>query len=224
MRPQQNGRPRVAVHYAQTLDGRIATRNGESQWIGGEASLRLAHQLRAEHQAVMVGVGTVVADNPRLTVRLAAGRSPVRVVADSSLRLPLDSHLLLDRDAETLLATTARAPAQRIQAVRERGAEVLLVEQDSSGRVDVVDLLARLAELGIGSVLIEGGRGLITSALRARLVDRLVVCIAPKVVGAGIEAVGDLGIRHLSEALTFARFSINQLGEDMIYDGWLTTE
>src|SRR5919204_151270 len=121
------GRPSVTVHYAQTLDGRIATRTGNSRWISGEASLRLAHELRAEHQAVMVGVGTILADDPRLTVRLVEGSSPRRIVVDSTLRLPLDAHVLTDGAVDTIVATTPRAPQDRIMAVRCRGADVLIV-------------------------------------------------------------------------------------------------
>ncbi|MDQ3808823.1 MAG: dihydrofolate reductase family protein, partial [Chloroflexota bacterium] len=105
---------RVTVHYAQSVDGRLATRTGDSQWIGGPASLRLAHQLRAEHADILVGVGTVLADNPRLTVRLVAGHSPRRVVVDSTLRLPLEAHVLTDGAAPTLIATTERALPERV--------------------------------------------------------------------------------------------------------------
>src|SRR5438067_7052606 len=110
---EDGARTRLTIHYAQTLDGRIATRTGHAQWISGEASLRLAHELRAAHQAVMVGVGTVLVDNPRLTVRLTEGTSPRRVVVDSTLRLPLDAHVLTDDAAETIVATTVRAPDER---------------------------------------------------------------------------------------------------------------
>lgn len=216
----RNGKlPAVTIHYAQTLDGRIATRTGHSQWVSSPASLELAHRLRASHDAVMVGVGTVIADDPRLTVRLAGGRSPCRIVLDSTLRLPLDSNVLNDGEARTLVATTAKAPEDRVRAVQDSGARVLVVEQDDDGRVDLGDLLHRLAALNINSVLIEGGQGLITAALSARLFQRLVVCIAPKIIGAGIEAVGDLRIRSLTDAVTFVRQSFTLLGGDIIFDG-----
>lgn len=214
------GLPHVTLHYAQTLDGRIATHTGHSQWISCPDTLRFAHQLRAEHEAVMVGVGTVCADNPRLTVRLVDGTSPLRVVVDSELRLPLSSHVLTD-GGPTLVATTRRAPEVRIEAVRRQGADVLIVDDDDSGRVDLVDLLSRLRLRGLSSVLIEGGAALITSALRGRLVDRVTVCIAPKVIGSGIEAIGDLSITSMSEALDFATSSFTSVGEDIVFDGRL---
>lgn len=214
----------MTVHYAQTLDGRIATRIGQSQWIGGDASLKLAHRLRAEHDAVMVGVGTVLADNPRLTVRLVPGQSPLRVVVDSTLRLPMAAHVLADGDARTLVATTSRSPADRVAAVRQSGADVLVVEHDAGGHVDLTELMRRLRLRGVGSVLLEGGRQLITTAFRERLVDRLVVCISPKVMGTGIEAVGDLGIDHLCDALVFEDSVFLQLEGDIIFDGRLTAK
>lgn len=208
----------MTIHYAQTLDGRIATRTGDSQWISGQTSLRLAHQLRAEHDAAMLGIGTVLVDNPRLTARLVPGRSPRRIVVDSTLRIPLEANVLAGA-SETILATTARASPERIGAVRERGAVVLVTEQTPEGRVDLRDLLAQLTWCSVGSILLEGGGTLMTAALRQRLVDRLVICIAPKMIGAGIEAIGDLGVRKLGEALTFSCSRFYPLGEDMIFDG-----
>ena len=214
-------RPWVTVHYAQTLDGRIATRSGDSQWISSQATLRLAHQLRAEHQAVMVGVGTVVADDPRLTVRLVPGASPRRIIVDSTLRLPLHARVLRETAGATLIATTARASHQRREAVRRLGAEVLVVDQDDHGRVDLARVLQRLATLDIASVLIEGGQSLVTSALQQRLVDRLIVCIAPKILGQGIDSVGDLRVCHLADAITFEHARFTPLGQDLVFDGRL---
>lgn len=214
-------RPRVTVHYAQTLDGRIATRTGQSQWIGCEASLRYAHQLRAENDAVMVGVGTVLADNPRLTVRLVDGRSPLRVVVDSRLRISLDANVLCDGAAPTLIATTAHASLEAMSAVLALGSDLVALGEDVDGRVDVRELLQELYARGVESVLLEGGRQLITTVLRERLVDRLVVCISPLVMGTGIEAVGDLGIDRLAEVLTFVDSRFSGLEEDVIFDGRL---
>src|SRR5579884_1487308 len=153
------GRPAVTIHYAQTIDGRIATRTRSSQWISGDASLRLAHELRAAHDAVLVGVGTVLADNPRLTVRLAPGRSPLRVIVDSTLRLPEDACVLRDGAAPTLVATTERAAPRRIEALHHAGVSMVAVQQTSDGRVDLARLLDCLAGRGVRSLLIEGGAG-----------------------------------------------------------------
>src|SRR3989475_9031305 len=213
------GRPLVTVHYAQTIDGRIASRTGDSRWVSGEGSLRLAHELRAAHDAVLVGIGTVLADDPKLTVRLVHGDSPVRVVVDSQLRTPLDANVLDTADARTIVATTALASEERAAVIRARGAEVLRVKADADGHVDLRDLLASLREQGIRRVLIEGGRGIITSALRDRLVDRLTVCIAPKVIGARIAAVGDLHIDRLRDAMTFERAGFVAYGGDVVFYG-----
>jgi 5-amino-6-(5-phosphoribosylamino)uracil reductase/diaminohydroxyphosphoribosylaminopyrimidine deaminase/5-amino-6-(5-phosphoribosylamino)uracil reductase len=207
---------RVTVHYAQSLDGRLATRSGDSQWIGGPASLKLAHQLRAEHQAILVGVGTVVADNPRLTVRLVDGPSPRRVVLDSSLRLPLDAHVVTDGASPTTVATTSRASEERAAMLEKLGVEVLRVREDECGRAD---LRSVLDALGVDSCLIEGGGAVITSALRQRLVHRLVVCIAPIVIGSGTDAVGDLHVLRLGDALKLRESRFTVLEDDVIFDG-----
>ena len=216
-------RPFVTVSYAQTLDGRLATATGSSQWISGSESLRFAHELRASHDAILVGVGTVCKDNPRLTVRLAAGRDPLRIVADCTLRTPLTAAVLGNGAAAgTILAVTDRAPAERRDAVRALGATVLELPRNADDHVDLVALLSSLAEQGIRSVMVEGGATLITALLYARLVDRLAVCIAPKVLGAGIEAVGDLGIRDLACALTLSDMRVTPYGADLVIDGRVT--
>lgn len=219
--PRGPVQPLVTVHYAQTLDGRLATRTGDSQWISGQPSLVLAHRLRSLHDAVMVGAGTVIADDPRLTARLVEGPSPTRVVVDSTLRLPLSATLVNDGAAATVLATTERAPQARQRSFAERGVEVTVLPSTGDGRVDLGALLEQLGRRRLASVLVEGGAGLITAMLRERRVRRLVVSIAPLVMGSGIEAVGELDIMRLRDALAFRRASFSQLGDDVIFDGEL---
>lgn len=212
-------RPFVTVSYAQTLDGRLATRSGSSQWISGPESLRLVHELRASHDAILVGVGTVLRDNPRLTVRLVDGSDPLRVVVDSALRTPLGAAVLADGAARgTLLAACTTAEPARVAALDRLGAAVLLLPPDATGQVPLDLLLEALSGRGMRSLMVEGGARIITALLRARLVDRLVVTVAPKLLGAGIEAIGDLGIDDLSQALTLSDLRVTPYGADLVLD------
>jgi riboflavin-specific deaminase-like protein len=213
-----SARPSITIKIAQTLDGRIATLTGQSQWITCEPARALAHELRATHDAVLVGIGTVLHDNPRLTVRLVDGPDPIRVVADTSLRIPLDRYLLTEQPERTICLAAEGASPERVAALRALGAQVMFGRRGPDG-LDLRDLLGHLREIGVRSLMVEGGSGITTSLLRARLVDRLVVCIAPKVLGAGLDAVGDLGIRDLGKALTFRETTIRQLGPDILFDG-----
>ncbi|HEX5848072.1 MAG TPA: RibD family protein [Rubrobacter sp.] len=213
-------RPTVTVTYAQTLDGRVATATGESKWISCPDSLRFAHEMRAGHDAVLVGAGTVCKDDPRLTVRHVPGDDPLRVVVDSTLRTPPQAAVLADDAARgTVLAATDLAPARRRERALSSGATVLELPADADGRVDLGALMQRLGALGVGSVMVEGGATLITSFLKAGLVDRLAVCLAPKILGNGIQAVGELGIRDLSRSLTLADASVEPYGVDLVLSG-----
>jgi 5-amino-6-(5-phosphoribosylamino)uracil reductase/diaminohydroxyphosphoribosylaminopyrimidine deaminase/5-amino-6-(5-phosphoribosylamino)uracil reductase len=211
-------RPTITLSYAQTLDGRLATVEGVSQWIGGGESVAYAHALRAQHDAILVGVGTVCADNPRLTVRHVAGRNPLRVVVDSTLRIPL-SAAMFSEPGETLIATTGRANLIRLEALLNRGATVLEMPTTEDGRVDLHALLTALAGRWINSVMVEGGATIITALLRAQLADRMAVCIAPRIMGTGLAAVGDLGTRVLANMPTLRDVAIHQYGVDLIVDG-----
>ena len=221
IRPSGAGaaRPRVTLSYAQTLDGRLATRGGSARWISGPDSLRYTHELRAAHDAIMVGVGTVLADDPRLTVRLAPGRDPLRVVVDGTLRLPLTAAVLADGAAPgTLVAATEAAPAAQEAALAALGAAVLRLPATPEGQVDLAALLTALGARGVGTVMVEGGARLLTALLRARLADRLVVTIAPKILGAGIEAIGDLGLTDLARAIRLVDAEVTAHGADLILD------
>ena len=149
-------RPGITIKIAQTLDGRIATLTGQSQWITCEPARALAHELRASHDAVLVGIGTVLHDNPRLTVRLVNGPDPLRIVADTTLRIPLDRHLLTEHPERTIVMAAPDAAPDRVEAVRGLGARVIFGRRDGD-RLDLVDMLGRLHDLGIRSLMVEGG-------------------------------------------------------------------
>jgi len=219
-REEHPTRPSVTVTYAQTLDGRVATATGESKWISCPDSLRFAHEMRAANDAVIVGAGTVCSDDPRLTVRHVPGQNPLRVVVDSTLRTPPDAAVLSgDAGPGTVLAVTDRAPTDRRERAVDSGATVLDLPSDPDGRVDLKALREELAALGVGSVMVEGGATLITGFLKAGVVDLLAVCVAPKILGDGIQAIGDLGIRDLSRSLTLADVTVEPYGVDLVLSG-----
>jgi GTP cyclohydrolase II len=207
-------RPYVVLKYAQTVDGRIATRHGDAKWISSEAERRISHALRAACDAVLVGVGTATVDDPQLTVRMVSGSSPLRVVLDSTLRLPATARVL-DGQAGTIMLTTDRSSEERRAALRARGAAVHVVEPGQHG-VDLAAALDALRALGVRSLLVEGGARVITSFLAEQLVDRLVVGIAPTIIGAGIDAVGDLGVARVADSLRLTNRSVHVAGDDLL--------
>lgn len=210
-------RPAVVAKLAQSLDGRIAAGSGDSKWISGEPERTVTHALRAAVDAVVVGAETVVRDDPQLTVRAVAGASPTRVVFDSALRTPLDSQLFCD-SGSTVVMTTLRSDPGRRAELRAAGVAVEVVA-DGDGRVDPGAALARLRELGMQVVLIEGGSALITSLLGAGTVDRMIVSTAPIVLGAGVDAVGDLGIARVVDGLRLENCVVARIGDDVVTAG-----
>ena len=218
-------RPWVTLSFAQTLDGRVAALDGSSQWISGPESLHFCHRLRAAHAAIMVGVGTVLRDDPRLTVRLVAGRDPLRVIVDTTLRAPLTAAVIRDGAAGgTILACTAAAPDVRRKALQDCGATVLTLPEAVAGGVDLAALLDALGERGIDSVMVEGGARLITSLLRERLVDAVAITIAPIILGAGPIAIGDIGITTLTQAIRLRNATWTNYGADVVVEGVIDYE
>ena len=216
----RTGLPYVTLKFAQTLDGRIATASGDSRWISSPPSLRFAHRLRAVHDAILVGADTVRMDNPELTCRLVRGRNPLRIVVDSVLRLPPDATIFSD-GKRTIAVATRRAPAASRRLLEKKGVEVLEIGEDPAGRVNLRQLLAVLGKREISSVLVEGGAAVATAFLKENLVDRLLIVLAPKIVGVGVNAVGDLGIRRMDDALGFSFQRVACCGADLILDARL---
>jgi diaminohydroxyphosphoribosylaminopyrimidine deaminase / 5-amino-6-(5-phosphoribosylamino)uracil reductase len=215
----RQGRPLLTLKLASTLDGRIATRGGESQWITGEPARRMAHALRGRHDAIMVGVGTVLADNPDLTCRIP-GFKPlpmVRVVADSHLRLPLTSRLVATAAAApTWVLARASADPHRAAALESAGVAVLRVADAPAG-IDLPHALRALAERGITRLLAEGGAQLAAALLRDGLVDRIAWFHAPMVMGGdGWPAAQAFGVERLAQMPRFTRTTTRAVGDDLL--------
>ncbi len=214
------GLPFVSLKAAMSLDGKIATAGGESQWITGEPARKLAHRLRAEHDAVMVGVETALADDPQLTVRTARGRSPLRVVVDSRARTPATARLLAAGERRTVIAVTEAAPEVSRRRLEAAGAAVW-VSAAADGRVDLGWLLRRLAEKGVNSVLVEGGGTLAAGALAAGVVDRVYFFVAPLILGGAgaLTPVEGEGARRLAAAWRVQSMRVRRVGEDLLITG-----
>ena len=214
------GQPLVVLKLASSLDGRIATHSGHSQWITGPLARRRAHLLRSRADAILVGSGTAVFDNPRLDVRLPGleDRTPLRVVVDGRLRLPLTHDLVARaRKVPTLLVTHDGNPAARLAAYRDAGVEVVEVDTDADGHVSLAATLSLLGERGLTRLLVEGGGHLAASLLRGGLVDRLVWFQAPLLIGGdGAAAVSGFGVDRLEQAPKFLQAAMTQLGHDRI--------
>lgn len=214
------GRPLVTLKCATTLDGRIATRSGESQWITGETARHWSHAFRASHDAVLTGVATVRADDPELTCRLPgmAGYSPLRVVLDSRLQTPLTAHVVADaRVHPTLVFTVEGADRKRREAFTDCGVEIVEVPADDGGRPDVAAALAALAERGITRVLAEGGGLIVASLLRAGVVDRIAWFRAPDIIGGDGRPVSEgFGVESLSRKVSFERRRAFAAGRDIL--------
>lgn len=215
------GLPFVTLKSASTLDGKIATRTGDSKWISNGQAREIVHTLRHRHQGIMVGVNTVIADNPSLTTRMQVpGFNPIRIVIDSSLRIPLDSAVVRDGLAQTIVVTTEAADPARRDALLAAGVQIVV--SGAGPRVDLQGAMTALGELEIGSILLEGGGTLNGAMLAGGLVDRVILFFAPKLVGGGAEAAGTFefeGVEKMSEAITLEGLEVEVLGDNVCISG-----
>jgi len=208
------GRPFTTLAYAQSLDGSIAGQGGRPLSLSGPSSLELTHELRAAHDAILVGIGTVLSDNPLLNVRLVSGSDPQPIVVDSRLRLPEEAHLM-EIGRGTWLAVTPDADEQDEKRVRARGAEVLRMPALENGWVDLEALMRSLSERGLRHLLVEGGARILTSFLKARLADYVVITISPRFVG-GVPALCE---NELSPFPHLRSWETERVGDDLIMAG-----
>lgn len=206
--------PLVLLKLAQTLDGRIAAKGGDARWITGEESRRHVHRWRSWVDAVVVGAGTVAADDPQLTVRHVKGRDPRPIVIDGRLRSSPEAQVY--RQPGAILVTAEKTPARKRRAYADKGAEVWTFPA-RAGRIDLRLPLARAAAEGMTAVLIEGGGELAAAALADQVVDQVQLYLAPRLMGTGVEAIGDLGIERAAEAIQLTSVRTRRLGADLLY-------
>lgn len=220
-RRNMHGVPWVVAKWAMSLDGKIAARNGDSVWITKDAARHQGHVLRDQLDAVLVGKGTALADNPTLTCRIDGGRDPVRVLLDARCEVGLDTTLLdpTTTSARTLIVTSALADEADVSARRARGLDVLVVPHDEHGRLDMLEAMRALGSEGIGTVLVEGGGGVLGALRDARLIDEVHAFIAPRVIGGqqATSPVGSLGAAGMDEVFSLDRVEVSVLEGDDVY-------
>lgn len=209
------GRPFVTLKSAVSLDGKTATVSGESRWITGEAARHDAHYYRQEHDAILVGVNTIIADNPTLTARFSAGgKNPTRVILDHHLRTPIDANVVADGEAQTWIVTGQSVSQEQCKSYQQYGVRMIVLDGE---KIEIVPLLERLAAEGITSLFVEGGATVNDSFLRAGAVNRVVTYIAPKLLGgdSAPTSISGAGIEDLANVLMLSFESVEKLGEDL---------
>lgn len=213
--------PFVMIKSAMSADGKIATKAGDYKWVSGKESRNYVHEMRGKVDAVMVGVNTVIKDDPLLTCRTPGGRNPIRLVADSGLRIPITAQVL-NKDARTIILTTRNAPAPKVRAVESKGAKVLMVG-DKEGHVNLREAMRDLADEGVQSIMIEGGGTLNASALEAGVVDKILFFIAPKIIGGkgAVSIVGGSGVEKLSDSIRLEDMTVTKVGEDFLIEAYV---
>mgnify|MGYP000944786017 FL=1 len=216
----EHKKPFVVLKAAMTLDGKIATATGQSKWITNETSRAYGYKLRDIYDGIMVGINTVIEDNPMLTARVDGGKNPIRIVVDSNLKIDINANVVQDKSAKTIVATTDKADKDKILKLQAQNVDVIVVDKDENDKVDIEKLLNILGQQNICSILVEGGATLSGSFVAKKLVDKVYFFIAPKIIG-GKEAKTPVagGILNLQEALALKDIQIEKLEEDILIIG-----
>ncbi len=218
------GRPFIVLKMAMTLDGKIATKTGDSKWISGKEARRMVHSLRNKYSGVLVGINTVLRDDPRLNVRWVEGVDPMRIVLDSEGKIPLGSKIINQKSsAQTVVATTDRISEEKLTALQNKGVTVWKLGE-KNGKVDLNLLIKRLSQRDIDSVMVEGGSTVASSFIKERLVDKVLFFIAPSIIGGkrAISPVGGKGVESLKDAFKLTNVSTQTLANgDLLYEGYL---
>ena len=218
-----SGLPFVVLKSASTIDGKIASATGDSKWIGSVRQRKMAHRLRKKVDAVIVGINTVLADDPGLDVRLVGGnvRQPVPVIMDSKLRISPEAKIF-STHPRSIIATTQGPGKLKEKRLRKLGAEILRLKSDSEGRVSARDLLGELGAMGMCGVLVEGGSMVGACFLREGLVDKVVFFYSPKIIGGdGMSMIGDLGKESIGEAINIKNIRVRRFGDEMMVEGYI---
>ena len=212
-------RPFTIIKVAMSADGRIATKTGDSKYITSREARAYVHELRTGVDAVMVGLNTVLRDNPELTPRLAKGKDPMKIVVDSRLKIPKNCNLMKD-PAKLMIAATNKASKNDIKKLQQKGVTVIITKT-KKGLVDLQDLMKQLGRHEIASVMIEGGSELNSSAIKEGVVDKILIFTAPKIIGNGLGAIGNLGIKTIDKAINLKNPVARKIGNDILIEGYL---
>ena len=213
-------RPFIHLKIAQSLDGRIATSQGNSKWITNENAQRLVHQLRSEHDAVLVGINTIMQDDPLLTVRNVPGRNPARIILDNDLLIPVDAKILtVNEKLSTIIFTSKSKSDEKATLLSDRGIRVITVAT-SDKHLNLIEILEQLYQMDISSVMVEGGGEIFTSFIKQQLFDKITFFISPMLIGAGIQSIGNLGIESLDKAYRLENVQITIIDKQAVMEGY----
>ena len=216
----RTGKPFVILKWAQSLDGRIATRSFHSSWISNEKSRKKVHQLRKSVDAVLIGAGTVKHDNPQLTVRHVKGKQPWRIVVSRNLDIPFESKLFNDEFRNKTVVFTAKTDAKKINKFEKLGVHLEFINNEND-RSTFNQILEWMSKKNLISLLVEGGKSILTSFIKTGLADKLMIFVAPKLIGEGIDAIGDLSIHSMMDSTELKKTSYKKIGTDILIEGYL---